>query len=108
MTTSNVGSSKIRRAMALAQENPQFIQAVDYEPNARDLSAAASAAGLVADVVIDVAVGMRSGIPAGEARDGAGPGSIDSLPNLRLRGTALLRRRRAAHHRVRGAQEPAR
>jgi D-serine deaminase-like pyridoxal phosphate-dependent protein len=85
MTTANPSPSKIRRAMAMAKAHKQFVQAVDEEQNARDLSAAAKAAGVVADVVIDVAVGTRTGIPAG-------PGAlalaqlVDTLPNLRLRG----------------------
>jgi len=85
MTTSNPSMSKIRRAMALAKTHPEFIQAVDYEPNARDLSAAAKEAGITADVVIDVAVGTRSGIPAGESALALAR-LIDTLPNLRLRG----------------------
>ena len=52
--------------MAIRKAHRNFIQAVDYEPNARDLNDAAKAAGVVADVVIDVAVGTRSGIPPGE------------------------------------------
>jgi 3-hydroxy-D-aspartate aldolase len=85
MTTSNPSVAKVRRAMALAKKNPKFIQAVDYEPNARDLSAAAKEAGITADVVIDVAVGTRSGIPAGDGAV-ALAALVDSLPNLRLRG----------------------
>jgi 3-hydroxy-D-aspartate aldolase len=85
MTTSNPAKSKIRRAMSLRKRHPHFIQAVDEEQNARDLSAAAKEAGVVADVVIDVAVGTRSGIPAG---DGAVALArlVDSLPHLKLRG----------------------
>src|SRR3954447_23262348 len=64
MTTCNVTANKIRRAMAIRTANPHFIQAVDYAPNARDLSDAAKAAGVAADVVVDVAVGTRSGVPA--------------------------------------------
>ena len=66
MTTSNVSPAKIRRAMALRKSNPQFVQAVDYAPNARDLNDAAREAGIVADVVVDVAIGARSGVPAGD------------------------------------------
>ena len=62
-----------------------FIQAVDYEQNARDLSDAAKEAGVVADVVIDVAVGTRSGIPAGRRRLALAQ-LVDKLPNLKLRG----------------------
>src|SRR4029077_3349967 len=65
MTTSNVTANKIRRAMTIRKTNRNFIQAVDYAPNARDLHGAAKEAGVVADVVIDVAVGTRSGVPAG-------------------------------------------
>jgi D-serine deaminase-like pyridoxal phosphate-dependent protein len=85
MTTSNPSPSKIRRAMKIRKANKEFIQAVDEEQNARDLSAAAKEAGVVADVVIDVAVGTRSGIPAG---DGAVELAkiIDKLPNLKLLG----------------------
>ena len=85
MTTSNVSPSKIRRAMTLRKRDPQFVQAVDYPDNARDLDAAAKAAGVVADVVIDVAVGTRSGVPAGDRALALGQ-LVDKLPNLRLRG----------------------
>jgi len=84
MTTSNPSVAKIKRAMALAKKNPHFIQAVDFEPNARDLNDAAKASGIVADVVIDVAVGTRSGIPAADAP--ALARSIDKMRNLKLRG----------------------
>ena len=85
MTTSNPSKNKIRRAMALRKAHPEFIQAVDEEQNARDLSQAAKAAGVVADVVIDVAVGTRSGIPAGDGALALAQ-LIDKLPNLKLRG----------------------
>jgi D-serine deaminase-like pyridoxal phosphate-dependent protein len=85
MTTSNPSPSKIRRAMALRKRSSSFIQAVDQEENARDLSAAAKEAGVVADVVIDIAVGTRSGIPAGEGALALAK-VIDKLPNLKLRG----------------------
>ena len=85
MTTSNVPRNKIRRAMQLRKKSPEFIQAVDYGPNARDLDAAAKEARVVADVVIDVAVGSRTGIPAGPGVLELGQ-LIDTLPNLRLRG----------------------
>src|SRR5215203_1681888 len=85
MTTSNPSKNKIRRAMALRKSHSNFIQAVDEEQNARDLSEAAKAAGVVADVVIDVAVGNRSGIPAGECALALAQ-LIDKLPNLKLRG----------------------
>ena len=85
MTTSNLSPAKIRRAMQLRKRSPTFIQAVDTEENARDLSEAAREAGVVADVVVDVAVGTRTGVPPGEdalqvAR------LVDRLPSLRLRG----------------------
>ena len=85
MTTANPSVSKVKRAMQLAKSNPRFVQAVDYAPNARDLSEAAAAIGITADVVIDVAAGARSGVPPGkEALDLAT--LVDSLPHLRLRG----------------------
>jgi D-serine deaminase-like pyridoxal phosphate-dependent protein len=85
MTTANLSPSKIRRAMALTKQSVHFIQAVDEERNARDLSAAAKEAGVTADVVIDVAVGTRSGIPAGDGALALAQ-LVDRLPNLRLRG----------------------
>jgi D-serine deaminase-like pyridoxal phosphate-dependent protein len=85
MTTSNVPKAKIRRAMQLRKKHPDFIQAVDYAPNARDLDAAAKEARVVADVVIDVAVGSRTGIPPGPAVLELAQ-LIDTLPNLKLRG----------------------
>src|SRR5689334_22985243 len=63
MTTANLPPAKIRKAMELKKRYPGFVQAVDWDQNARDLQDAAKAAGVVADVVIDVAVGTRSGIP---------------------------------------------
>ena len=84
MTTANPSVAKIKRAMAIRKNHPDFIQVVDYEHNARDLNDAAKAAGIVADVVIDVAVGARSGIPAADAP--ALAQLIDKLPNLKLRG----------------------
>lgn len=85
MTTANLSPGKIRRAMELRKNAKGFIQAVDYEQNAHDLSAAAKAAGVVADVVIDVAVGTRSGIPAGDGALALAT-LVDRLPNLTLRG----------------------
>ena len=85
MTTSNPSRNKIRRAMAIRKAHKNFIQAVDEERNARDLSDAAKEAKLVADVVVDVAVGMRTGIAAGEAAVALAQ-LVDTLPNLKLRG----------------------
>jgi 3-hydroxy-D-aspartate aldolase len=85
MTTANPSKNKIKRAMALRKAHPNFIQAVDEERNARDLSEAAKAAGVVADVVIDVAVGTRSGIPPGDGAVALAQ-LVDKLPNLKLRG----------------------
>jgi D-serine deaminase-like pyridoxal phosphate-dependent protein len=85
MTTSNLSANKIRRAMALRKKHPNFIQAVDFDQNARDLNDAARAAGLVADVVVDVAVGTRSGVPPGEDALSLAQ-LVDKLPNLKLRG----------------------
>ena len=85
MTTSNPSKRKVARAMALRKAHPDFIQAVDEEQNARDLSDAARAAGVVADVVVDVAVGTRSGIPPGEGAVALAQ-LVDKLPHLKLRG----------------------
>ena len=85
MTTGNLPPSKIRRAMQLRKRAPGFVQAVDYDVNARDLDAAAKESGVVADVVIDVAVGTRSGIPPGEDAIKLAQ-LVDKLPNLKLRG----------------------
>jgi 3-hydroxy-D-aspartate aldolase len=85
LTTSNPSKSKIRRAMHIRKTHREFIQAVDDEQNARDLSAAAREAGVVADVVIDVAVGTRSGIPAGDGAVALAQ-LVDTQPNLKLRG----------------------
>jgi 3-hydroxy-D-aspartate aldolase len=85
LTTSNPSKSKIRRAMHIRKTHREFIQAVDDQQNARDLSAAAAEAGVVADVVIDVAVGTRSGIPAGDGAVALAQ-LVDTLPNLKLRG----------------------
>jgi len=85
MTTSNVTTNKIRRAMKIRKANRSFIQAVDNPRNAQDLSDAAKEAGIVADVVVDVAVGTRSGVPADE-RAIALAQLVDKLPHLKLRG----------------------
>jgi D-serine deaminase-like pyridoxal phosphate-dependent protein len=85
MTTANPSVAKVRRAMTIAKSHRDFIQAVDEEQNARDLSAAAREARVVADVVLDVAVGTRTGIPAGEGAVALAQ-LVDKLPNLRLRG----------------------
>ncbi len=85
MTTSNLPPAKIRRAMQLKKRFPGFVQAVDYDQNARDLNDAAKAAGVIADVVIDVAVGTRSGIPPGEDAIRLAQ-LVDKQPSLKLRG----------------------
>ena len=85
MTTSNLPPDKIRRAMRLKKRAPHFIQAVDYDQNARELNDAAKEAGVVADVVIDVAVGTRTGIPPGEEAITLAR-LVDKSPNLKLRG----------------------
>ncbi len=103
MTTANLPPAKIRRAMELKKRYPGFIQAVDYDQNARDLNDAARAAGVVADVVIDVAVGTRTGIPPGEDAIKLAQ-LVDKLPRLEAARTAVIRRRRAAHHRIRRAE----
>lgn len=86
LTTSNVTPSKIRRAMRVRKWNADFIQPVDTEANARDLSAAAAEAGVTADVVVDVDPGgHRSGIQPG-APALALAQLVDRLPNLIFRG----------------------
>ena len=86
MTTTNVTATKIKRAMALREANPEFIQATDSEQNARLLSEAAGAMGLTADVVIDVDPGgHRTGITPGQPALALAQ-LIDRLPGLRLRG----------------------
>jgi D-serine deaminase-like pyridoxal phosphate-dependent protein len=85
MTTANVSKSKIQRAMNLRKRNKEFIQAIDLDENARDLSDAAKAAGITADVVVDVAVGTRSGVPAGDQALALAQ-MVDKLPNLKFRG----------------------
>jgi D-serine deaminase-like pyridoxal phosphate-dependent protein len=85
MTTANFSKAKIQRAMNIRKKNREFIQAVDYAPNARDLSDAAKAAGITADVVIDVAVGTRSGVPPGDRALELAQ-LVDKLPNLKFRG----------------------
>ena len=81
----SVARSKIQRAMNIRKKNREFIQAVDYPQNARDLADAAKAAGITADVVVDVAVGTRSGVPAGDQALALAQ-LIDTLPNLKFRG----------------------
>ena len=86
MTTTNVTTTKIRRAMTLRQSCQEFIQATDSPSNARLLSEAAQAMGIVADVVVDVdpgghRTGITAGTPALELAQ-----LIDQLPALRLRG----------------------
>lgn len=86
MTTTNVTSTKIRRAMALRRDNSSFIQATDSPRNARDLSAAAEELGIIADVVIDVDPGgHRTGITPGQPALALAQ-LVDQLPGLRLRG----------------------
>jgi D-serine deaminase-like pyridoxal phosphate-dependent protein len=86
MTTTNVTTTKIRRAMTLKQSCKGFIQATDSPSNARLLSEAAQAMGVIADVVVDVdpgghRTGITAGAPALELAQ-----LIDQLPSLRLRG----------------------
>ncbi len=86
LTTVNVSSRKIRRAMYLRKWCDGFVQAVDTAANARELSDAAAEAGVVADVTVDVdpgghRTGITPGAPALELAQ-----LVDSLPGLRLRG----------------------
>jgi len=85
MTTCNVTSGKIRRAMKIRKANRWFIHAVDNPQNAHDLSDAAQESWIEADLVVDVAVGTRTGVPPGEQAL-AEAQLVDKLPNLKLRG----------------------
>ena len=118
MTTVNVTSRKIRRAMRLRTRCDGFTQAVDTAANARDLSAAAGEAGVVADIVVDVdpgghRTGITAGAPALELAQ-----LVDTLPALRLRGmlcydggaqhvTGFAARRTRAVERLEAAAETA-
>ena len=103
MTTANPSKNKIRRAMALRKAHPNFIQAVDEEQNARDLSDAAKEAGVVADVVIDVAVGDAERHSGGRGSAGAGAADRQAAQPEAAR-HALVRRRRPAREGVRRPQ----
>ena len=86
LTTVNVSTAKIRRAMQLRKQCDGFIQAVDTEGNARELNDAAREAGIIADVTVDVDPGgHRSGITHGEPALTLAQ-LVDRLSNLRLRG----------------------
>ena len=86
LTTVNVSTAKIRRAMQLRKQCEGFIQAVDTEGNARELNDAAREAGIIADVTVDVDPGgHRSGITPGEPALTLAQ-LVDRLNNLRLRG----------------------
>lgn len=86
MTTTNVTTTKIQRAMQLRQSCPDFIQATDSPANARLLSAAAESMGIIADVVVDVDPGgHRTGISPGQPALQLAQ-LVDQLPGLRLRG----------------------
>ncbi len=105
MTTSNPSKAKIRRAMQLRKLHRDFIQAVDEEQNARDLSDAAKEAGVVADVVIDVAVGIAQRDPSGRGRRRAGAAHRQTAEPQAAR-HPVVRRRRAAHQGLRRPQRP--
>lgn len=86
MTTTNVTSTKIRRAMNLRQICADFIQSTDSAANAELLSNAAVAMGINADVVVDVDPGgHRTGITPGQPALQLGQ-FVDQLPGLNLRG----------------------
>jgi len=86
MTTTNVTSTKIRRAMNLRQICADFIQATDSAANAELLSNAAVAMGINADIVVDVDPGgHRTGITPGQPALQLGQ-FVDQLPGLNLRG----------------------
>ena len=86
LTTTNVTTTKIRRAMKLRQQCQGFIQATDSANNARLLSEAALSMNILADVVVDVDPGgNRTGITAGQAALQLAQ-LVDQLPGLTLRG----------------------
>ena len=86
LTTTNVTTTKIRRAMKLREQCQGFIQATDSADNARFLSEAALSMNIVADVVVDVDPGgNRTGITAGQPALQLAQ-LVDQLPGLRLRG----------------------
>lgn len=86
MTTTNVTSTKIRRAMELRQSCAGFIQATDSAVNARLLSEAAVSMSISADVVVDVDPGgHRTGITPGQPALELAQ-LVDQLPGLNLRG----------------------
>ena len=108
MTTANLVAGQDSPGHGLRKRSAGFIQAVDDEKNARDLSAAAREAGVVADVVVDVAVGTRSGIPAGDAALQLAK-LVDTLPGLKLRGccrTTVVLSTSAASRRAGSARSP--
>ena len=86
LTTTNVTTTKIRRAMKLREQCQGFIQATDSADNARLLSEAALSMNIVADVVVDVDPGgNRTGIKAGQPALQLAQ-LVDQLPGLTLRG----------------------
>ena len=86
LTTTNVTTTKIRRAMKLREQCQGFIQATDSADNARLLSEAALSMNIVADVVVDVDPGgNRTGITAGQPALQLAQ-LVDQLPGLNLRG----------------------
>ena len=107
MTTGNLSPSKIRRAMQLRKRSPHFIQAVDYEQNARDLSAAAQRSRRHRRRRHRRRGRHAQRHPAGRGRAGAGEAGRHAAEPEAAR-PAVVRRRRAAHHRLRDAQVNAR
>ena len=86
MTTTNVTTTKIRRAMKLREKCQGFIQATDSANNARLLSEAAISMNVSADVVVDVDPGgNRTGITPGQPALQLAQ-LVDKLPGLTLRG----------------------
>ena len=86
LTTTNVTTTKIRRAMKLREVCGDFIQATDSPDNARLLSEAAISMNIIADVVVDVDPGgNRTGITPGQPALQLAQ-LVDQLPGLRLRG----------------------
>lgn len=85
MTTVNVSTPKIIKAMALRKKHKGFVQAVDNPQNIQDLQDAAKAAGIKAEVVLDIDVIRRSGVPPGEPAMVLAH-MIDKMPNLKFCG----------------------
>ena len=86
LTSESVGLNKVHRLIRLCGRRPDTMAVVDHPANAADLDEAAGAAGVQLSVLVDVdPLGRRTGVPPGP-RAVALAETVDSLPNLRLRG----------------------